>query len=252
MNEVARRQADDRVENATPVRNSALGTTDPQDELFDVLDCDGRPTGLTKRRGDVHRDGDWHGALQIWVGSVGTDGTPYVVFQRRSLTKDTSPGCLDTAIGGHIRSGETLEDTVREAEEEIGLAVTLTDLTFVGHRVSESFLGRIIDREVQSIFAVRSDQPLQAYRLHPDEVDAIVAIALDRALDLFAGRSETVVAHECPRDGKPFTTCVTRDDFAFRDVRYLLAALPALGIVIAGGVPEMFDIRTTTVFPRER
>jgi hypothetical protein len=33
--------------------------------LFDILDSDGRPTGVTKRRGDVHRDGDWHGALHI-------------------------------------------------------------------------------------------------------------------------------------------------------------------------------------------
>jgi isopentenyldiphosphate isomerase len=116
---------------ALSTQHSASSTTDPQDELFDVLDAEGRPTGVAKRRGDVHRDGDWHGALQIWVGGIGSDAEQFVLFQRRSLTKDTWPGYLVNAIGGHIRAGETLEETVRVAEEEIGLAVTLADLTLV-------------------------------------------------------------------------------------------------------------------------
>ena len=40
------------------------------DELFDVLDAAGRPTGRAKRRADVHRDGDWHRALHCWVLDV--------------------------------------------------------------------------------------------------------------------------------------------------------------------------------------
>ena len=37
-------------------------------------------------------------------------------------SKDTWPGALDVAVGGHLRAGETLAEAVREAEEEIGLA----------------------------------------------------------------------------------------------------------------------------------
>ena len=107
---------------ARTVLSSLAATTDPQDELFAVLDANGEPTGRRKRRGDVHRDGDWHGALHIWVGGVdGTVERRSSLFQRRSLTKDTWPGVLDVAVGGHLRAGRRLAEAVREAEEEIGL-----------------------------------------------------------------------------------------------------------------------------------
>ena len=38
-----------------------------KEEEFDVLDAGGRPTGRTKARSAVHRDGDWHAAVHVWV-----------------------------------------------------------------------------------------------------------------------------------------------------------------------------------------
>jgi isopentenyldiphosphate isomerase len=225
-------------------QHSALPTTDPQDELFDVLDAEGRPTGVAKPRGEVHRDGDWHGAVQIWVGGVGDDGTPFVLFQRRSLTKDTWPGFLETAISGHIRSGETFEETIREAEEEIGLAVGVDDVTHIGRRFIAGSDGVVTEREVHSVFAVRCDQPLSAYRLHPDEVDSIVSVPLDAALRMFAGEFDAVDGVECRRDGTSFAARLAREEFIILDVEYQLAALPALAAVIDGGTPDLFEVRT--------
>ena len=37
------------------------------DELFDVLTPGGEPTERKKRRGDIHRDGDWHASVHIWA-----------------------------------------------------------------------------------------------------------------------------------------------------------------------------------------
>jgi 8-oxo-dGTP pyrophosphatase MutT (NUDIX family) len=159
------------------------------------------------------------------------------------MTKDTWPGYLDTAIGGHIRSGETLAETVREAEEEIGLAVSLDDLTRIGSRVTGGTRGRVVDREVQSIYAVRCDQPLADYRLHPQEVDALVAVELDAIRRLFSAEVERVPASECPRDGQPFAVTITRDDFAIRDRSYVLSVLPGLAAIIAGRAPDPFDMR---------
>ena len=99
---------------------SAAPTTDPQDERFDLYDENGIPLGIAKSRGAVHRDGDWHRSLHLWVWGIGEDSAPFVIFQRRSMTKDTWPGALDVAVGGHFRSGESLAETLREAEEEIG------------------------------------------------------------------------------------------------------------------------------------
>lgn len=219
-------------------------TTDPQDEPFDVLDAAGNPTGLSKPRRLVHRDGDWHGALHIWVGTVAL-GAPAVIYQRRSLTKDTWPGTLDVAIGGHIRSGESLAETVREAEEEIGLALGLDDLVRIGRRFAAGVGNGVIDREVQDVFALRSDRPLGDYHLHPDEVASLVTIDIASALRLFAGEVESIPAWEHPRGataGHP--TTLTVPDFAGRDRRYPLAALRALAVLIAGETPDPFELRT--------
>ena len=74
-------------------------TTDPQDERFDLFDDAGRPLGRSKARGEVHRDGDWHRSLHLWVWGI-ESGEAFVIFQRRSMTKDTWPGALDVAVGG--------------------------------------------------------------------------------------------------------------------------------------------------------
>ncbi len=62
------------------------------------------------------------------------DGAPHLVFQRRSASKDTWPLALDVAVTGHARAGETVEATLREAEEEIGLVVRPADLVRLGLR----------------------------------------------------------------------------------------------------------------------
>jgi isopentenyldiphosphate isomerase len=211
--------------------------------LFDVLDENGSPTGTVKARGDVHRDGDWHGALHIWVGGCDENGRPFALFQRRSRSKDTWPGALDVAVGGHLRAGETLAQAIREADEEIGLDIGLADLTRLGRRFAGGD-GRA-DNEVQEVFAARSDLPLDAYRLHPDEVDAVVSVPLADALALFEGRAAEVAGHELGRGSStPAAVRITVAGFAAGEVGgYAVHALRGLLEVVAGGVPAPFELR---------
>ena len=201
------------------------------------------PTGVRKRRGDVHRDGDWHGALHIWVGGVDADGRPFALFQRRSQTKDTWPGCLDVAVGGHLRAGETLSETVREAEEEIGILLEIGDIIRLGRRFAHSVAGS--DNEIQEVFALRSDLPLDAYRLHPDEVDAVVSVPLDAVLDLFEGRQAAVQGVELRRGSMTSSVArITVSAFAAGESNgYAARALRGLLEVVAGRAPEQFELR---------
>ncbi len=156
------------------------------DELFDVVDERGRPTGETRRRADVHRDGDWHRAVHVWI--IGFDGDePFILFQRRSGGKDTWPDMLDATAAGHLRAGESVAGALREIEEELGIVPDLTALRHVGTRacVSAPQPDRI-DRELQEVFLLRDDRPLDAYAPAVAEVAALARFPLDPLLALFA------------------------------------------------------------------
>ena len=129
------------------------------DELFDIVNADGTPTGEVKRRADVHRDGDWHRAVHIWIYGVDATG-PFIVFNWRSMLKDTMPGRLDVTVGGHLGAGETVTDAFREIEEEIGAALDSTRFEFLFTR--QAFGDT--EREVQDVFLVRDDRNLASYQ----------------------------------------------------------------------------------------
>lgn len=157
------------------------------DELFDVIDVYGAPTGIIKRRADVHRDGDWHRAIHVWIYGE-EKGEAFIMVQRHGMDKDTWPGAIDATAAGHLSAGETPEDAFREIEEELGITPELDALRHVGTRViaGEEPPHRL-DREYEEVFLLRDDRSLSDYRPYPIEVDALVRIPLNGWLQfLFA------------------------------------------------------------------
>jgi isopentenyldiphosphate isomerase len=201
----------------------AQAAQDPA-EPFDVIRADGTPTGRVKPRAAIHRDGDWHRAIHVWVAGLDEHDAPFLLFQRRSPRKDTWPDRYDATVGGHYRSGETLLDTPREVEEEIGVAVSMDQLRPLGVRVctNEAQLG-VVDREVQDLFLLRDDRPLTAYRLNPAELAALVRFPLDDLLPFLADE-RTSVAGECLVPGASIAepTIAHRQDFIPTVDRYFL------------------------------
>lgn len=158
---------------------------DPSEELFDVLTAAGEPTGQVKPRALVHRDGDWHRAFHCWVVWQGEDGRAEVAMQRRGPSKDTWPDILDVAVGGHFRAGETIHDVIRETDEELGLDVRLDDLVPVGTRRAEHAGAGVVDREIEDVYVCVVPAGLAALRPAPDEITAVVAVAVDDLCRLF-------------------------------------------------------------------
>lgn len=190
-------------------------------ELFDVLTADGKRTGVAKQRALVHRDGDWHASIHVWVYGI-DQGGPYLAFQRRGRFKDTLPLKLDATVGGHLRAGESVEDTLREVQEEIGRTVTLAELQPVGVRfgVSEDAPG-ILDREIQTVFLWRVDEPLSAFTPNPDELESLVQFPLADVLAIFGDGIVAADALELKAGSAILTpTLVTRSEFACGLDRY--------------------------------
>lgn len=165
---------------------------DPADEYFDVVDADGQPTGEIKRRSDVHKDGNWHCAFHCWVTLRTEAGEPAVLFQRRSLNKDTYPNWLDVAVGGHYRAGEGFDEVVREIEEELGIAPPSGELVRVGRRWAEGITDSWIDREIEDVYVHCLSVPVETLRPSFEEITAVDVIAAHDIEALSAGQVEAV------------------------------------------------------------
>ena len=205
-------------------------------EPFDVITVDGKPTGRVKSRAEVHRDGDWHRAVHVWVAGLDNHGMPFLTLQCRSPYKDTWPGRFDATVGGHYRAGETLAETLREVEEEIGVIPDLQDLRPLGVRVcaNEAQPG-IIDREIQDVYLWRDDRPLEDFRPNPAELAALIRFPLETLVPFLAGETSEIVGEArtpAATRAEPITARI--DDFIPTVDRYFLRIAIAAQQVLRG------------------
>jgi isopentenyldiphosphate isomerase len=205
-------------------------------ERFDVVRADGTPTGRTKPRAAVHRDGDWHRSLHVWVYGRDETGTPFLLFQRRGTGKDTWPGRLDATVGGHLQAGETVDEALREIEEEIGVSAAPNSLRHLGTRVSVSEEdGKFLDRELQKVYLLRDERPLTAYRPSPAELAALVRFSLSDLLTFLGGETEQIAGVAiAPGADRASRVTITPADFIPAVDRYFYRVAIATAAVSRG------------------
>ena len=149
----------------------------------------------------VHQEGLWHETFQCWLLDE-----QFVYIQKRSAGKKDFPGLFDITAAGHILATETVEDGIREVEEELGLAVVLSQLRSKGVIRDVIELPNFHDYEFANVFLYESTFRASDFSLQVEEVASMHSVRKEDLIQLFLQEVDTV-------------TCTNIMDEAFTEIR---------------------------------
>lgn len=180
-------------------------------ELLDIVDEQGQPTGRTIERTIAHAQGIWHRTSHVWLLRH-YDGEPQhstsaenrcagtairetnrrgkkasgnshnskvqILLQKRSMDKDSFPGCYDISSAGHIPAGvDFIPSALRELEEELGVIASPEQLITCGDRkisTDQVFHGqKFLDRQYTRVFCLWWEEET-SFVLQRSEIDEVI------------------------------------------------------------------------------
>lgn len=129
-------------------------------EWLPVIQDDGQVIGMATRAYCHSGSGVLHPVVHLHI----LDRLGRIYLQKRSMSKKCQPGKWDTAVGGHIDYGETVQEALmRETQEELGFnrfnPIAIKNYIFEFEK----------DREMVFVFAAVGN----AFPIHPnsEEID---------------------------------------------------------------------------------
>ena len=163
-------------------------------EYFDILDEQGHKTGKTKARSEVHRDGDWHKAVHIWV----VNDKDEILLQKRSPNKDSHPNMWDISSAGHLTAGDnSLSGAIREIKEELGIDILPSQLTLIGTRKSTSRPSAMfINNEFNDVYLLRLSLDINKIFIQEDEVSEVKYIPIDKFRNMIKNKDKNLLMHD--------------------------------------------------------
>ena len=158
------------------------------DELIDIVDQNGKPTGKTALKSEAHKNGWYHNTIHLWLYTAQGE----ILLQQRSHKKAIHPLLWDVSVAGHIDAGETFKQAaLRECEEEIGLKLSKKQLKKIGvflHK-SEYMNGAIKDYEFHQVFIAQFHGSLDLLTPQAEEVEALKLVNPESFLQLLSNSS---------------------------------------------------------------
>ena len=150
-------------------------------EYIDILDEHGIPTGKTKSRVEIHREGDWHRAVHVWI----LNDRGEVLIQKRSPTIDLFRDHWDISVAGHVRSGEeSRAAAVRELKEELGVSVEPHELELLGTVRSKLDDGGNRENQFSDVYVFRHTLDVRAVERQKSEVREIEFVSPEKLGEL--------------------------------------------------------------------
>ncbi len=157
------------------------------EELLDIVDEYGIPTGETVSRKVAHEQGIRHRTSHVWLVRK-KDGMVQILLQKRSDEKDSYPGCYDISSAGHIPAGvDFLSSALRELKEELGYNASPEELVYCGQRTFEFhqvFHGKMFhDNQVSNVYVLWADLEPEDFVLLKEEVSEVRWFGLEECFE---------------------------------------------------------------------
>ncbi|KAK4401044.1 Nudix hydrolase 3 [Sesamum angolense] len=165
-------------------------------ELIDVLSKDGQKTGISKPRGDVHRNGDYHRAVRVLIFA---ENTQQMLLQKRTDCKEAWAGLWDISTSGHISAGSS-SLTRRELHEEIGIKLPNDAFEFMFSYLEQSVTndGKYVNNEYNDVYLITTLDPipLDAFTLQESEVSEVKYLSWEKYRSLLAEEDPRFVPYD--------------------------------------------------------
>ena len=163
-------------------------------EYFDILDENGNKTGKTKLRSEVHRDGDWHKAVHIWI--INDNGN--ILLQRRCATKDSNPNMLDISSAGHLTAGDdSLSGAIRELKEELNIDIEPDELQFIKTiKRSSKYTSTFINNEFDDLYILRTTKNIDDMKYQKEEISEIFFVPYKEFKKMVENRQPDLLRHD--------------------------------------------------------
>ncbi len=160
------------------------------EEYIDILDENGIPINKSKERSAVHRDGDWHKVIQLFIINDGK-----ILLQQRALTKKSDPGKWCASASGHISAGKTSYDAaIQEFSEELGINVenekiNLVD-TFKSPTIRFNKGEKIYNNHFVDLYISTQNINLENIKLQKEEVEQVKFYSVDEFEEMVKTKDE--------------------------------------------------------------
>ena len=140
-------------------------------EYFPLVNEEGKTIGKATRK-ECHSGSKMlHPVVHLHI--LNNNGDLYL--QKRSMRKDIQPGKWDTAVGGHIDYGESVEEALRrEVREELDV----TDFSPI--KITSYIFESAIEKELVNTFRTVYNGP---FNPDPEELDGGRFWAIDEILE---------------------------------------------------------------------
>lgn len=99
------------------------------EEIWEILNQEGKPTGETMKKGQPIPEGFYHLGADVWI----INSKNQILIQKRSPKKKQAPNVWAMTGGSVIKGENSLQTIERETQEELGIKLDRNQIQLIKH-----------------------------------------------------------------------------------------------------------------------